>query len=121
MGSENSSTYFWQWGKVRLRPLTMQDWEIWCRESEDSEGIRLLQWGIELPKSESMAKAWVEQYVDCKDTSKRQVCTSLAPSALHGPHPLPCLHNHSFDEILCVRAFRPVIVQGHDGYAKITA
>jgi RimJ/RimL family protein N-acetyltransferase len=51
--------------------MAMQDWELWYKESADTEGIRLLQWGVELPKSEEMAKAWAEQFTNLKDTSKR--------------------------------------------------
>jgi len=65
----NTDNYFWQGKKVRLRAVRQTDWELHYQESTDSEGVRLMQWGIELPESPGMAKAFAEKFVDFKDTS----------------------------------------------------
>lgn len=46
-----SSKYFWQGEKIRLRGVRKDDWEEWLNDFEDSNAIRLLSWGLELPKS----------------------------------------------------------------------
>ncbi|CAM3823752.1 GNAT family N-acetyltransferase [Marinicrinis lubricantis] len=46
------SNYFWEGTKIRLRATQKSDWEQWKLESTDSEAIRLMEWGIELPKND---------------------------------------------------------------------
>jgi len=41
------------------------------KEKTDSEAIRFLNYGIDLPKSEKQAKEFVEKYADFKNTSER--------------------------------------------------
>jgi RimJ/RimL family protein N-acetyltransferase/enamine deaminase RidA (YjgF/YER057c/UK114 family) len=60
--------YFWQGDKIRLRPVRSQDWEAIYQEATDTQGIRLMNLGVELPASPEMAQAWTEKYADCKDT-----------------------------------------------------
>ena len=66
----HESRYFWQGEKVRLRGVSINDWEEWFEDFEDSDAIRLLNWGIELPKSVEIAKAIFAEWADFKDTSK---------------------------------------------------
>jgi RimJ/RimL family protein N-acetyltransferase len=63
--------YFWQGDKIRLRSGQLSDWETIYQESTDSEDIRLVQSGIELPLSPEMAKAEAEKYANFVDTSHR--------------------------------------------------
>ena len=65
------SKYFWQGEKIRLRGVSANDWEEWLDDFEDSDAIRLLNWGIPLPKSEEVAKAIFSQWANFKDTSNR--------------------------------------------------
>lgn len=70
MNFEETDGYFWKGGKVILRPIHSDDWKVWYMESTDSDGIRVLNDGVELPVSETMAREWNEKYVDFKDTEK---------------------------------------------------
>lgn len=63
--------YFWQGEKIRLRGIHISDWEEWLDDFEDSNAIRLLNWGIELPKSPEVAKAVFSEWADFKNTSNR--------------------------------------------------
>ncbi len=69
MNFKETKGYFWEGKKVILRPLSSGDWEVWYRESTDCDGIRVLNSGVELPVSESMAKEWNEKYMDFKNTN----------------------------------------------------
>jgi RimJ/RimL family protein N-acetyltransferase len=66
-----SNTYFWQGRKIRLRPGNAADWEKFYEDCFDSEGRRLLQCGIELPKSKEMAKAGAEKWADFTNSTER--------------------------------------------------
>lgn len=66
-----NSRYFWQGEKIRLRGVSVSDWEEWLDDFEDSDAIRLLSWGIELPESPESAKAIFSEWANFKDTSKR--------------------------------------------------
>jgi RimJ/RimL family protein N-acetyltransferase len=63
------SNYFWQDGKVRLRPLKMEDAEHSFVASLDSPSRQVLQLGIELPTSVELQKTVLEKYVGCKDAN----------------------------------------------------
>lgn len=71
MNIKSLGNYFWQGDKVRLRPMQIKDAELWLKEETDSEAIRFLNYGIDLPKSEKQAKEFVEKYADFKNTSER--------------------------------------------------
>lgn len=71
MKYRKAGPYFWQGKKVRLRAPRPEDWQLHLQECTDSEGRRLLQWGIELPKSEAMARQFAQEWADFKDTSGR--------------------------------------------------
>lgn len=59
----NPNAYFWQEKHVRLRPMVQEDWKIWHEDATDSDGMRLLNWGVELPMTEAMAQDKVETWV----------------------------------------------------------
>ncbi len=65
-----SSRYFWEGAKVRLRPFSPDDWREWLDDFSDSRAIWDLEGGAELPKSEAMAKAKYAEWADFGDTSK---------------------------------------------------
>ncbi|QPC81309.1 GNAT family N-acetyltransferase [Phototrophicus methaneseepsis] len=64
--------YYWEYGRIRLRPLHMDDIELWlAEEGSDSEAVRFLNYGIELPKSEQSAKAFGERYAEFNHIDER--------------------------------------------------
>ena len=62
---------FWKGNKVLLRSVRESDWEQRVEETTDSNCDRLLQWGVELPKTEEMSREFVQQYADFKNTEGR--------------------------------------------------
>ena len=66
MTFENTENYFWQSSKIRLRPMRSDDWELRHQESTDSEGFRLMNYTVELPKSSEMDQEWIEEGVNFK-------------------------------------------------------
>lgn len=57
--------YFWQGQRIRLRPMHKTDAARWLAEEQsDSEAVRLLNSGMDLPKSEQDALAFAERYAD---------------------------------------------------------
>ena len=64
--------YFWQGGRIRLRPMQRGDEKLWLsEETSDSEATRLLGYGIELPKSEDAAAAFLEEHAEFNNKAKR--------------------------------------------------
>lgn len=64
--------YFWQGEHVRLRAFQPDDWRAKYQEFLDSETRRLLQWCIELPKTDEMyAESFAEScyFKDAKETN----------------------------------------------------
>lgn len=58
------SSYFWQGNKVKLRLLKKDDWKVYYDVQSDSEGIRVYEPGIQLPKTEEMLKKFVENRIE---------------------------------------------------------
>jgi len=58
---------FWQGNRVVLRAMKESDALLRNEETNDSNGFRLMNWGVELPKSLDMDKAEVDEWVDFKD------------------------------------------------------
>ena len=54
----------WQGELVRLRPLSLTDVDAWLAEDTDSEAIRGLNFGMELPRSRPLAEAWAARFAD---------------------------------------------------------
>lgn len=63
--------YFWRNEKIELRPFKQEDWKEWYEDFEDSEAIRMLQWGVELPRTEEMAIKQYEEWKDFGNKSER--------------------------------------------------
>lgn len=57
--------YYWQGEHIRLRPMHADDVELWlAEERSDSEAVRMLNAGMDLPKSEQDAQAFAERYAE---------------------------------------------------------
>lgn len=65
------NSYFWRGEKIFLRPFYKEDWKEWIEDFEDSSAIRMLEWGVELPKSDEMAKKQYEQWADFQGKENR--------------------------------------------------
>jgi RimJ/RimL family protein N-acetyltransferase len=79
-----SNEYFWQGPKVRLRATQMSDWEDWRIESTDSEGIRLMEWGIKLPVNEFNVREMSEKYDNFKDSFRKMFAIETHSNQLVG-------------------------------------
>ncbi len=57
--------YYWQSDHIRLRPMHVDDVALWlAEERSDSEAVRMLNAGMDLPKSEQDAQAFAERYAE---------------------------------------------------------
>lgn len=65
-------TYFWQYERVRLRPMHLDDADLWlAEERSDSEAVRFLNYGMDLPKSEQSAKDFGERFAEFNNIDER--------------------------------------------------
>ena len=110
------SRYFWQVGKVRLRPLRIEDAESSFAGSLDSPSRRLLQCGIELPTSVELMRASLADHVGCKDAEGVIV---FGIETLVGEY-VGALSLHSRDEKNGLFSFGVVVSRQHrgQGYAE---
>lgn len=57
--------YYWQGDHIRLRPMHVDDVALWlAEERSDSEAVRMLNAGMDLPKSDQDAHAFAERYAE---------------------------------------------------------
>ena len=70
MTKAKGENYFWEGGQIRLRPFQASDYDLIYKEQVDSEGVRVLQCGIELPRSQEMDKTFADQFVNFKDVNR---------------------------------------------------
>lgn len=61
--SKTDTENFWQGQRVRLRPWTRADLDASLAEESDSEAIRVLEGGVQPPRSREMLEVWFERYV----------------------------------------------------------
>ena len=67
-----NKAYFWQGERVRLRPMHSDDAALWlAEERSDSEAVRFLNYGVDLPKSEHDARSFSERYAEFNNRSER--------------------------------------------------
>jgi RimJ/RimL family protein N-acetyltransferase len=66
-----SNTYFWQGELIRLRPLTLADTSLWLAEATDSEAIRFMNYGLELPPKVNAAEEFGERYAEYNNLNER--------------------------------------------------
>ena len=65
MGMTAENNYYWEGERVRLRPMHANDVELWlAEERSDSEAVRFLNCGMDLPKSVQAAQSFAERYGD---------------------------------------------------------
>ncbi|MFN8496906.1 MAG: GNAT family protein [Anaerolineae bacterium] len=76
--------YFWQGAKVRLRALRHDDWAVIYAEETDTEGVRLFEPGVELPRSpegvQDRLAAWISRTANADETTN----LSFAVESLDG-------------------------------------
>lgn len=66
------SKFYWQGERIRLRPMRMDDIELWLTEEQsDSEAVHFLNYGITLPQSTEDAQAFGERYALFKNQEER--------------------------------------------------
>ena len=64
--------YYWQGERIRLRPMHADDADLWLAEQRsDSEGVRFLNYGLDLPKSEQAAQSFAEKYAEFNNRAER--------------------------------------------------
>lgn len=68
----SSSNPYWQGKRIRLRPMVGEDLELWLEEQEtDTEGVRFLNAGMELPKNRQSATEFAERYANFNNSEER--------------------------------------------------
>ena len=75
MDTSSISDYYWQGERLRLRAMTRDDLRIWLEEDADTEAIRFMSYGVELPKSESSADEFAGQFANFNNTDQRIMFT----------------------------------------------
>lgn len=79
----DSGFNLWEGKKIRLRAIKESDWEQRNKDTSDSNGFRLLNFGVELPKTEEMDREFIEEYINFKNTEGRIM---FAIESLEGEH-----------------------------------
>ena len=75
MSNSAGDKYYWQGPRIRLRAMTREDLEVWLKEDTDTEGIRHLAYGVELPKSPPAADEFAARFANFKGTDERIMFT----------------------------------------------
>lgn len=69
---ELDNQYYWQGERIRLRPMHKDDVVLWLQEEQsDSEAVRFLNPGMELPKSQKDANDFAERYAEFNNRNER--------------------------------------------------
>ncbi|MEQ8676210.1 MAG: GNAT family protein [Aggregatilineales bacterium] len=64
--------YYWQGERTRLRPMHAKDAELWlAEERSDSDAVRFLNAGMDLPKSNHAAQAFAERFAEFNHMDER--------------------------------------------------
>ena len=72
MGTSFKNKYYWQGERIRLRPMHVDDFQLWLAEEQsDSEGVRFLNPGMTLPKSKHDAQKFAERYAEFNNRNER--------------------------------------------------
>ena len=72
MTHTTTGSYYWQGADIRLRPMHVDDAALWLvEERSDSETVRFLNYGMELPKSEQMAQEFAARYAEFNHRDER--------------------------------------------------
>lgn len=75
MATPGLVNYFWEGPRIRLRAMQKGDTDVWLGECRDSEAIRTLDYGIELPKSKVAAEKFFDEFGNFNGTDKRIMFT----------------------------------------------
>jgi RimJ/RimL family protein N-acetyltransferase len=67
----DTSFNLWEGKKIRLRAVRESDWEHRNKDTSDSNGFRLLNYGVELPATEEMDKEFIGQFMNFKNAEHR--------------------------------------------------
>lgn len=68
----DNQPYYWQGERIRLRPMHVDDVALWlAEERSDSEAVRFLNYGMDLPKSEGAAKAFAARFAEFNNREER--------------------------------------------------
>ncbi len=68
----DKKSYFWQGSRIRLRPMHVDDANMWLvEEQSDSEAVHFLNYGMDLPKSEHAARAFAERFAEFSNRHER--------------------------------------------------
>ncbi|GEK90021.1 Protein N-acetyltransferase, RimJ/RimL family [Alkalibacterium putridalgicola] len=107
---------FWKGDRVQLRAMKESDALLRNEETRDSNGFRLMNWGVEAPKSLEMDKADVAEWIDYKDFEKGIM---FAIDNLEGEH-VGAIYLNSIDMkngtfSFGIRIYRPF---RNNGYAQ---
>ena len=72
MTHTTTGSYYWQGADIRLRPMHVDDVGLWlAEERSDSETVRFLNYGMDLPKSEQMAQEFAARYAEFNHRDER--------------------------------------------------
>lgn len=64
--------YYWAGQRIRLRPMHAEDAELWLAEEQsDSQAVRFLNYGMDLPKSPASAQAFAERFAEFNNSDQR--------------------------------------------------
>ena len=67
-----NNQYYWQGKRIRLRPMHADDAQLWLAEEQsDSEGVRFLNSGITLPRSEHDAREFAKEFAEFNKLEER--------------------------------------------------
>lgn len=72
MTDQPNPAYYWQGDAIRLRPMHHDDAATWLAdEQSDSEAVRFLNYGMDLPKSEHAAQGFAERFAEFNNSDQR--------------------------------------------------
>ena len=121
MTTTANNSYYWQGERIRLRPMHANDVELWlAEERSDSEAVRFLNCGMDLPKSEQAAQTFAERYAEFNNRDERiKFSIETVDGQLVGG-----MNMHSMDQKNGTfetgsRIYRPFRGQGYGFEAKV--
>ena len=71
MNTADFDSSYWQGNRIRLRPMRLEDAQLWLEEDTDSEALRFLNYGITLPSSAADAASFAERFANFNNRNER--------------------------------------------------